>query len=99
MGDVIGFPHGFRGDGSGPVDPPCECEDGTGYRLRPEILPEPVSSISFPYVKAILLAEGCIAKVQLSQSEWVDIPLDEGSAADMVEILGQFLGRSYRKGG
>lgn len=49
-GTVLGFPHGFRGDGNGPVDPPCDVEPrdypNEGYRLQHTQLPEPKDPIN-----------------------------------------------------
>lgn len=102
MSNVIGFPYGLRGTDNGPVEAPCECEDGVGYPLRPEILPEPAaeptSSTVFPYARVINMADrSCHLHIQVDHERHFIIPVEEKDAADMVEALGCFLGRSLRR--
>ena len=102
MSNVIGFPHGFRGDGAGPVDPPCECSDGVGsiypegYRLNHIQLPEPTSSNPFPWFRVHTTAEDCSVRVQLSVTEFVDIKINETQALDMIAELATHVRRQRR---
>lgn len=100
MSKIIEFP--------GRVDPPCECEDGTGapegYKLKhfeklglPDPNAEPTSSNPFPWVNIITSAEDCIARVQVNHESFIDIPLDEAKALDMIAELSLHVRRSFRR--
>ena len=72
-----------------PVPVPCECSDGTGYRLSAEILPhpEPTSSHPFPWARVLTTANDCRIRVQTSHTEYVDIHISQTQALDMIASL------------
>ena len=103
MGDVLGFPHGFRGTDNGPVDPPCETvgmPPAEGYRLQHVVLPEPPAECSnpFPWINVINCASGgCHARIQIDRESFIDIPISDAKAADLIMRLSDHLQRSLRR--
>ena len=88
MSNVIGFPQG-----SEPVDPPCECEDGYGYKAKHL---EPTASITYPRARVVHTAQGCWIRFQMAQDRYVDVPATKNELLSMQQELANYLSRACR---
>ena len=96
MSNVIGFPHGFQGSDNGPVDPPCECEDGYGAEGYKTKHLEPTSSVTYPFARVVHTAEGCWIRFQMAQDRFVDVPATKNELLNMQQELAKYLSRVCR---